>query len=358
MNRKTASAGLQNRQQNAHAAMPKPRRKQNETAERARIAAEQAEARAKAEAEAAKLREQDAERRRVEAEERAAREAKEREERAERDRLAAIEAERKRAAEQAERERQEREAEEKRRAADTENKRQVNREVVDDLVAAGLTEEQAKFAVTAIAKGKGFCNVRIGVLMKVSDADLFESLDFLKDEDGTISRPRRGGGDRGRPEEPESRLMAESGETAISKQETMRHTRIRTTGRCCLKLEREMPSRTMILPMPCGLPQGAGSKSGARRPRISGRLIVLFESKRIRHQRALGRFWRGEHDQPKRSINRAERRHHRSGCKHERNSGSRNRRIPLRQRLSRCWRARSGNCASNWRRSGSGWIGR
>ena len=133
---------------------------EREAAERARIAAEQAEARAKAEAEAAKLREQDAERRRADAEERAKREAKEREERAERDRLAAIEAERKRAAEQAERERQERESEEKRRAADVENKRRVNREIVDDLVAAGLTEEQAKSAVTAIAKGK-VRNVRI-----------------------------------------------------------------------------------------------------------------------------------------------------------------------------------------------------
>ena len=40
------------------------------------------------------------------------------------------------------------------------NKRRVNREVVDDLVAAGLTEEQAKAVVTAIAKGK-VRNVRI-----------------------------------------------------------------------------------------------------------------------------------------------------------------------------------------------------
>ena len=48
----------------------------------------------------------------------------------------------------------------KRRAADAENKRRVNREVVGDLVAAGLTEEQAKAVVTAIARAR-FCNVRI-----------------------------------------------------------------------------------------------------------------------------------------------------------------------------------------------------
>jgi len=57
--------------------------------------------------------------------------------------------------------------------------------------------------------------------MKVSDADLFESLDFLKDEDGTISRAkaRRVVIEEGR-KNLKARLMAESGETAISKQET------------------------------------------------------------------------------------------------------------------------------------------
>ena len=57
--------------------------------------------------------------------------------------------------------------------------------------------------------------------MKVTDAELFESLDFLKDEDGTISRAkaRRVVIEEGR-KNLKARLMAESGETAISKQET------------------------------------------------------------------------------------------------------------------------------------------
>ena len=51
--------------------------------------------------------------------------------------------------------------------------------------------------------------------MKVTDAELFESLDFLKDEDGTISRAkaRRVVIEEGR-KNLKARLMAESGETA------------------------------------------------------------------------------------------------------------------------------------------------
>jgi colicin import membrane protein len=129
-------------------------REAHEQAERARIAAEQAEARAKAEAEAAKLREQEAERRRIEQEERAAREAKEAAERAERDRMAAIEAERRRAAEQAERERIAAEQDAARRAADVEHRRSINKDALADLMACGLSDDDAKKVIQAIAAGK------------------------------------------------------------------------------------------------------------------------------------------------------------------------------------------------------------
>ena len=125
-----------------------------EAVERARIAAEQAEARAKAEAEAAKLREQEAERRRIESEERAAREAKEAAERAERDRVAAIEAERRRAEEQARREQKAKDAEEARRLADKEHRRKINRAIMEDLVAEGISEEDAKRIIDAIVSNK------------------------------------------------------------------------------------------------------------------------------------------------------------------------------------------------------------
>lgn len=129
-------------------------RESREAVERARIAAEQAEARAKAEAEAAKLREQEAERRRIESEERAAREAKESAERAERDRVAAIEAERRRAEEQARREQKAKDAEEARRLADKEHRRKINRAIMEDLVAEGISEEDAKRIIAAIVSNK------------------------------------------------------------------------------------------------------------------------------------------------------------------------------------------------------------
>lgn len=129
-------------------------RRVQEEAERARIAAEQAEARAKAEAEAAKLREQEAERRRIEAEERAKSEAIEAAERAERERLAAVEAERKRA--EQERIAAERKAAEEQAArdADKENRRKVNRDVLDAVKAIGISEEHGKSLIAALVAGK------------------------------------------------------------------------------------------------------------------------------------------------------------------------------------------------------------
>lgn len=128
-------------------------RAEREAAERARIASEQAEARAKAEAEAAKLREQDAERRRVESEERAKRDAQEAAERAERDRVAAVEAERQRA------ERQRIEGQEAaakaqaEREANKEHMRRINREALAGIMAVGISEEQGKALIKAIASG-------------------------------------------------------------------------------------------------------------------------------------------------------------------------------------------------------------
>ena len=128
-------------------------RAEQEAAERARIASEQAEARAKAEAEAAKLREQEAERRRIESEERAKREAQEAAERAERNRIAAIEAERARI--EQERIESDRKAatEQAAREADKENKRKVNNAILSALESVGISTEQAKVVIAAIAKG-------------------------------------------------------------------------------------------------------------------------------------------------------------------------------------------------------------
>ena len=128
-------------------------RAEQEAAERARIASEQAEARAKAEAEAAKLREQEAERRRIESEERAKREAQEAAERAERNRIAAIEAERARI--EQERIESDRKAatEQAAREADKENKRKVNNAILSALESVGISTEQAKAVIAAIAKG-------------------------------------------------------------------------------------------------------------------------------------------------------------------------------------------------------------
>ena len=128
-------------------------RAEQEAAERARIASEQAEARAKAEAEAAKLREQEAERRRIESEERAKREAQEAAERAERNRIAAFEAERARI--EQERIESDRKAatEQAAREADKENKRKVNNAILSALESVGISTEQAKVVIAAIAKG-------------------------------------------------------------------------------------------------------------------------------------------------------------------------------------------------------------
>ena len=128
-------------------------RAEQEAAERARIASEQAEARAKAEAEAAKLREQEAERRRIESEERAKREAQEAAERAERNRIAAIEAERARIEQERIESDRKAAAEQAAREADRENKRKVNNAILSALESVGISTEQAKVVIAAIAKG-------------------------------------------------------------------------------------------------------------------------------------------------------------------------------------------------------------
>ena len=128
-------------------------RAEREAAERARIASEQAEARAKAEAEAAKLHEQDAERRRVESEERAKRDAQEAAERAERDRVAAVEAERQRAERQRIAEQEAAAKAQAEREANKEHMRRINREALAGIVAAGISEEQGKALIKAIASG-------------------------------------------------------------------------------------------------------------------------------------------------------------------------------------------------------------
>lgn len=128
-------------------------RAEAEAAERARIAAEQAEARAKAEAEAAALREQEQKRLRIEAEERAKREAQEAAERAERQRIEAVESERKRAAEQQAHEQREREQAEAARLADKEYRRKIHIEIMEDMKASGISEDDAKVIISVIAKG-------------------------------------------------------------------------------------------------------------------------------------------------------------------------------------------------------------
>jgi len=71
-------------------------------------------------------------------------------EQAEHDRLAAVEAERKRVAD----EKAAHEAEERRRAADKAHRATINREVLADLVAAGLTDDHARQAIAAIVGRK------------------------------------------------------------------------------------------------------------------------------------------------------------------------------------------------------------
>lgn len=126
-----------------------------------KIAAEQAERqRVERERQEAEARAAKAEADRKAAEKRAADEAKaaaEQAERdrqaalakAERDRVAAVEAERKRAADAKARE----EAEAAKREANKRHAAKINGQVLNALMAAGLTEEQGKLAVTAIAKG-------------------------------------------------------------------------------------------------------------------------------------------------------------------------------------------------------------
>lgn len=143
-----------------------------QAAEQARIEAEQAAQRerdaaakreadlkaAKEKAEAdAKTAQERAEREAREAQERAERQANEARERAEREKQAAIEAEQRKARE-AEAARL---AEEKRianeaaaRAADVAHRKAVNNKALADFVAIGLTEEQARTVITAIAKGE------------------------------------------------------------------------------------------------------------------------------------------------------------------------------------------------------------
>ncbi|WP_336747848.1 cell envelope biogenesis protein TolA [Pantoea vagans] len=105
----------------------------------------------------AKAAQERAQREAREAQERAERQAQEAREQAERDKQAAIEAEQRKARE-AEAARL---AEEKRiadeaaaRAADVAHRKAVNNKALADLIAVGLTEEQARTVITAIAKGE------------------------------------------------------------------------------------------------------------------------------------------------------------------------------------------------------------
>ncbi|MGR2662427.1 hypothetical protein ACUXVY_12620 [Chromobacterium haemolyticum] len=143
----------------ARQAEERARREAEEKAEAERQEAMRRELEAKLAAERAEQEREAAEQRAKDAEARAVREKAEAEDRA---KQAAIEAEAKakRAAEEAaaaERRRQEQEveakaAEERRRAADTAHRAMVNREALDDLMATGLNEEQAKAVVCAIVK--------------------------------------------------------------------------------------------------------------------------------------------------------------------------------------------------------------
>lgn len=141
-------------------------------AEQARIEAEQAaqrerEAAAKREADLqaakekaeadAKAAQDRAEREAREAQERAERQAQEAREKAEREKQAAIETEQRKAreAEAARLAEEKRIAEEAAaRAADVAHRKAVNNKALADLVAVGLTEEQARIAITAVAKGE------------------------------------------------------------------------------------------------------------------------------------------------------------------------------------------------------------
>ncbi len=113
---------------------------------------EAAELKARQEVEAAAKREREAR----EAQERAEREKKEAIAKAEREKLAAVEAER-RKAEEAERARlaeiERQKQEELKRHADTAHRAKVNSQAMQDLIAAGIPEDCAKACIIAIAKG-------------------------------------------------------------------------------------------------------------------------------------------------------------------------------------------------------------
>lgn len=114
----------------------------------AKLAAEQAEREKLAAIQRAKEAEEQAAREKVESEQRAVQAKKDAEERAERMRLEAIEQERHRQAMAA---KAEAEAQSK-READKAHMKKLNSEALADLIAAGMTEEQAKLAIVAIAK--------------------------------------------------------------------------------------------------------------------------------------------------------------------------------------------------------------
>lgn len=113
---------------------------------------EAAELKARQEVEAAAKREREAR----EAQERAEREKQEAIAKAEREKLAAVEAER-RKAEEAERARlaeiERQKQEELKRQADTAHRAKVNNQAMQDLIAAGIPEDCAKACIIAIAKG-------------------------------------------------------------------------------------------------------------------------------------------------------------------------------------------------------------
>lgn len=114
----------------------------------AKLAAERAEQERVAAEQRAKEAEERAEREKVEAEQRAIQATKDAEERAERMRLEAIEQERRRQEAEAAAEAEEL----RRREADKEHKKRLNGEALADMIAAGLTDEMARAAITAIAK--------------------------------------------------------------------------------------------------------------------------------------------------------------------------------------------------------------
>lgn len=119
----------------------------------AQIKAE-AEAKAKADAEAAILKAEqdklDAERKAKEAEEKAQRDLAEAAEKAERDKQAAIKAEQDRIAKEA----QEKADAEARRQANENHRRKINREALDGFITLGVSQDQAKAIITAIAKNE------------------------------------------------------------------------------------------------------------------------------------------------------------------------------------------------------------